>query len=205
MIKAVLFDYGGVLTEGGTSGCVQRAFAKIYGLDPSEFDADADLILRDRQGAISEQDYFDEMNHRHPNGPRATMQSYLAACDVFERSKPVYDLAKRLRAHGIVTGILSNINEAVATELRAQGFYDCFKPVLLSCEEGMAKPEAGFYDLAVKRLGCKPEEIAFVDDQEKCRSPAEALGMHFILATSPQQIVQAVEALIREQNKLSIE
>jgi putative hydrolase of the HAD superfamily len=205
MIKSVLFDYGGVLTEGGTSGCIQRTFASIYGIDPSEIDADADLILRDRQGTILEQDYFDEMNRRHPSGPRADRRSYLAACDVFEKSVPVYRLAEQLRKHGIVTGILSNINEAVAEELRARGFYDGFDPIVLSCEEGMAKPEPGFYDLALQRLGCKPDEVAFVDDQDKCRPPAEALGMHFILARSPGQIVSDVVALIRAENNLTLQ
>lgn len=200
MIKAVLFDYGGVLTPGGTSGCVQRIFGQIYGIDPVLINEDYDVLFRARQGKMTTQEFFDEMNRRHPEGERATAEKYLALCDTFVKSEPVYDLAARLRQQGVATGILSNINDIVADELRARGFYDGFSPVILSCEEKLAKPEPEFYQIAVDRLGVSPHEIAFVDDQEKCRPPAEALGMHFILATSPAQIVHDTEEMVRNEN-----
>lgn len=205
MIKAVLFDYGGVLTEGGTSGCVARIFATIYGIDPADMDGDDDIMLRARQGLISEQEYFAEMNRRHSTGPRANRENYLQNTDIFVKSEPVYALAANLRSHGIATGILSNINDIAADELRVRGFYDGFEPVVLSYQEKLAKPQPEFYKLAVERLGVAPGEVVLIDDQEKCRPSAEALGMHFILATSPQQIVAATKALLQKENKLELE
>lgn len=204
MIKAALFDFGGVLTEGGTSGCVQRIFGSIYGIDPALIDKDVDLMLRARQGTVSQQEFFDEMNRRHPEGDRANREKYVAASDVFVRSEPVYNIAARLRKNGIATGILSNINDITADELRARGFYDDFEPIILSYQEKLAKPDLRFYQIAVDRLGINPREIVFIDDQEKCRQPAETIGMHFILAISPEQIVRDIEALILKENNLEL-
>lgn len=203
MIKAVLFDYGGVLSEGGKKGCIPKIFAKIYGIDVSETNPDCDLTLMVRCGEITEQEYFAEMNRRHPNGPRATPENYLAAADILMRSEPVFELAASLREQGIMTGILSNINGTIAEELRKRGEYDDFDPLILSYELGLAKPDPELYTLAVDRTGFKANEVLLIDDMEMCRPPAE-INMHFILATSPQQIVDDTKALFLRENGLLI-
>jgi epoxide hydrolase-like predicted phosphatase len=204
MIKAVLFDYGGVLTEGGKAGCMQRLFGAIYGVDPRQIDDDLNILTRAQLGAITEEEFFSEMNRRHQGGQRANRHNYIAYADIFKKSEPVYNLAERLRHNRITTAILSNINNIAADELRARGFYDSFDPVILSYQEKLAKPDQRFYQIAIDRLRLRPEEILFIDDQTKNRQPAEALGLHFILANSPKQIVHDVEALIYEENDIKL-
>src|SRR5688572_6060342 len=111
MIKAVLFDYGGVLTEGGKTGSLPRLFAAVYGIDPAEVENDREIIASAQLGVTTCEEFLAAMNERHPDAVRATRESYLAASDLFAKCNPVYDLAVRLRGHGIATGILSNIND----------------------------------------------------------------------------------------------
>lgn len=204
MIKAVLFDYGGVLTEGGKSGCMPRLFASIYGIDPAEAEKDRDLIAATQLGTMTGQEFLEAMNKRHPASRPATSELYLAASDLFVQCGPVYELAARLRSHGIATGILSNINDLPVAALREQGFYEGFDPVLLSYEVKMSKPDRRFYELAVEQLGVKPEEILMVDDLDRYLEPAKAMGMRVILAKSPEQIVQDTEELILKENGTSL-
>lgn len=193
MIKAVLFDYGGVLTEGGTTGCIQRFIGAVYGLPPEKINADKDLMLAARSGHISEAAFFEQMNERHPEGVRLNRQNFLAHSDIFVKSAPVYSLAARLRGAGIKTGILSNIYDFTGEALRRRGFYDGFDPVILSCFEHLAKPEVAIYQRAMKRLGVHSGEIIFVDDFERCLVPARVLGWHTVHARSPHQIVTDVD------------
>ncbi len=204
MIKAVLFDYGGVLSEGGATGCIQRIFGAIYGIDPSELNKDGDIIKSTQLGEMSGQQFLSEMNRRHPEGQRATRENYLAESDIFVKSEPVHDLADRLRQHGIATGILSNINDFAAETLQDRGFYDGFDPLVLSFQEKIAKPDPRLYRLAVERLGIGAEDVLFVDDSERYSLPAEAMGMRFILAKSPRQIVHDTEALILKENGITL-
>lgn len=203
MIKAVLFDFGGVLTPGGGSGSIHRLFADLFGLDVSEVQVD-DLHHRLRRGDISDEEFFAEINRRHPNDPPVTRETFLAKADIFVRSEPVYELATQLRAHGIQTGILSNIYDMTARVLQEKGFYDGFDPLVLSCNEHFNKPDREFYEIAIRKLGVQPHEILFIDDQQKCMPIAQELGMHTILAENAEQIVRDAKDILKRENGLEL-
>ena len=204
MIKAVLFDFGGVLTEGGKSGGIERTMGRLYGISPKDVNM-TDLHEKLRRGQMLDEDFFNELNRRHGRGSVTVTEAiFHAEADVFVRSKPVYALAERLRKSGIKTGILSNFYKMGAIELEKRGFYEGFAPVVLSCDECMVKPEEQFYQIAVDRLGVAPDEIIFIDDQPKCLPPAERMGMFTVKADSPEQIVADVTKIIKEQNGLDL-
>ncbi len=199
MIKAVLFDFGGVLSEAGKAGSIRRIFDAIYGLDLSAMQID-DISQKMWRGQISDEEYLAEIRRRHPDAPLVTPDEFRRHMDAFTRSEPVYRLAEELRAAGIKTGILSNVFGIGVGPLREGGFYDGFDPVILSCEVGLAKPEAAIYQLAAERLGLRPEEIIFIDDQKAWLDPAGEAGMHMVLAENPEQIVADTKRIIHEQN-----
>ena len=199
MIQVVLFDFGGVLSTGGQD--VRNSLANMLGVDPDA--VNLDVLHEDyRRGLMSTDKFFTEFGKMHK--AQVTAQDFNRSSDIFNRSKPVYELAKRLRQKNIRTGILSNIYPITAQVLRERGFYDGFKPVFLSCEEHFAKPDREFYEIAIAGLEVQASEILFIDDQEKCLPPARALGMKVIKAESPQQIVDDVKVLIRKENDIMI-
>lgn len=199
MIKAVLFDYGGVLSPGGRT--LRPLFSKL--LDIPEADVEyTDLHEELRRGDISTDDFFIKLGEAH--GKNITAEKFLEYSDIFVKSQVVYDLAAQLRKHGIKTGILSNVYKISADILRKDGYYDGFDPVVLSCERGLAKPQPEFYQQAILEVGCKPGEILFIDDQDKCFPPALELGMQVIKAKTEQQIVDDTKALFKEQNGLEL-
>lgn len=198
MIRAVLFDFGGVLSESGKKGFVRRILAELYEVSPDDLHAD-DLQRAWRRNQVDEQEVLDALNGHF--GKQVTKEMFYAkAHGAILRSEAVYGLAEHLRADGIKTGIFSNIFTTTAAELRAQGFYDGFDPIVLSCEQGYAKPDEELYRIAIQKTGVVASEILFIDDQEKCRPPAEKLGMQFLLATSSAQIVADTLVLITKQN-----
>jgi epoxide hydrolase-like predicted phosphatase len=201
MIKAVLFDFGGVLSEEGKTGFVARTIAELYGLRPEQVRI-FDLHSKLRRGLISDAEFFKTLNRRL--GGSVTKQQFLQKADYPTLSKEVYDLAASLRAHGIKTGILSNIFSMNAQELRKEGCYKGFDPVILSCDEGYAKPDPEFYQIALQKLQVNPNEVLFIDDQEKCLAPARELGMHTLLAHSSQQIAAGTRKVIARENKQQV-
>jgi epoxide hydrolase-like predicted phosphatase len=206
MIKAVLFDYGGVLTEDGKSGSIAKIFARIYGIDAPDvrFGPSIEQILR---GNISEEDFYSEMDRLNPSKSQAnsTLFKKYEETSFTTKCEPVYSLAKKLRAHGIKTGILSNIFPMSARMLREHGNYDGFDPVVLSCEAGVLKPRPEFYDIALAALQLRPNEVLFIDDQAVCLGPAQKLGMYTVLAESPEQIVRDVIKLLKIENSLDLD
>jgi putative hydrolase of the HAD superfamily len=202
MIKAVLFDFGGVLTEAGKKGFILTTIANLLGRPEKQVDI-GDLHHAMRRGKSTEAAFFGDINKRY--GARLNKELFLANIRGFTKpSEPVYELAERLRAQGIKTGILSNVFGMSARDLQDRGFYEGFDPLVLSCDEGYAKPDPEFYGIGIRKTGVKAEEILFVDDQDKCLPEALAQGMHVIKAASPQQIVADVTAFIREHNHIDL-
>ena len=204
VIKAVLFDFGGVLTEGGKAGGIQENIAKLCARPPADIRID-DLHYKFIRGQMGQAEYFAEINRRYPCANPVTSDSFNAGSNIYARCEPVYGLAAQLRASGIVTGILSNIYPTSAAKLRAEGFYDGFDPVIVSCSERMAKPEPAFFQLALDKLGLPGSEVLFIDDQVRFRDVAQSFGMHFIAAVSSRQIVAAVKTLLQKENNLTLE
>jgi putative hydrolase of the HAD superfamily len=93
---------------------------------------------------------------------------------LYEDSLPAL---RALRARGIRTAIVSNcdhVTRAIVDRLRLAAEVDA---VVLSFEVGVMKPDAGIYVEALERVGAKPEESAFVDDQPGYLDGAEAIGL----------------------------
>ena len=204
MIKAVLFDYGGVLSPSGGKDDVPKALAHIYGIEQDEVKV-KDLHEKLLLGDITDETFVDELNRRHTSGTRLIKALFFEKVDMLKRNEEIYKLAVTLRANGIRTGILSNAYAMTAELLQDNGLYEGFDPVVLSCQEHLKKPSTEFYQIAIQKLGIAPTEIIFVDDQEKCLPPAEKLGMHVVQALSPEQAIADTLAIIeRENSKIKV-
>lgn len=200
MIKAVLFDYGGVLSTGGKVGSVRSMLAGALGIEETAVQDFGDAFVQSMRGEISDEAFVQTVHQLHPGTKPITIDDMLQHASIFATAPTVYDLARRLRAQGIKTGILSNMFNFGASALRKKGSFDDFNPVLISCDAHCMKPDPKFYQLAVEKLGLPSGEILFIDDQQVMVDGAQRMGLQVLLAQSPAQIVQAVEHLVQEQN-----
>jgi putative hydrolase of the HAD superfamily len=79
-------------------------------------------------------------------------------------------------------GIVSNFNNGL-TELAHRLFgADVFRHIVISEVEGVAKPEARFYEAALRTVGVAPEEILYIGDSIRLdMEPAARLGLQTAL------------------------
>ena len=83
--------------------------------------------------------------------------------------------------------LLSNTNVLHAAFLRPQlPVLERFDHVLLSCELGHVKPEPAFFQEALRRLGCAPQEAVFFDDLPEFVQAANTLGIRGHLFTTAE-------------------
>ena len=205
MIKAVLFDYGGVLSEGGGIGSVRHMWAGALGIeDAAVKDIGQTTHSLLMTGEVSDEAFLQELHSYHPEAKSPTIEAMLAHTNIFSSSKPVYKLASRLQHHHIKTGVLSNMYAFSADALKERGLLDGFDVVLLSCEAHLMKPDPEFYALAAKKLGVPSKEILFIDDRSEMLATAERMGMQTILAKNAAQIVQDTEQKVRAQNHIEL-
>lgn len=199
-IKAVLFDYGGVLSIEGGKGSISLLLSQFY-KESIGWEKIEPIHRQFRLGLISAEDFFSSLNKIHSSPKKLNLNIWQKLSENLSiKSDEVYSLAQRLRLKSIKTGILSNTYQISADNLKSQGNYDNFEPIILSFKVHLAKPDPRIYNLAIRTLELKAEEILFVDDQLKNIPVAQALGIKTILAKTPKQIVNDVTALIYNEN-----
>lgn len=197
MFKGILFDYGGVVGEGGRGIDVTYRLADKLGLSKQQAeDIIYPLFGQMTLGQLETDEFWRQIAeatglHITPND--LVIWNTWWGTDVYPE---MLTLINSLRTNGYQIGLLSNIIPPTRDYIRAGGGYSHFDFTVLSCEVGLAKPNPKIFQLALSKFnGLAASEIVFIDDQDKSIAPAQRLGMQTILATSTEQIVSELEAL----------
>lgn len=197
MIKAVLFDVGGVLHE---SNAVMDEDLKqeLRISDTTLQDIWSDQILKLSTGEIDESTFWTQLARQH--GIRRVENSENLLGRAFKEAifvhQEILDLADELRNKGIQTAILSNTIPPHSAALRESGDYDGFDPVLLSHEIGIAKPGHEAYTYALDSMNLQPGEVIFIDDRLENIVTANEVGLRGIHFKNQSQVVHDVRSLI---------
>jgi putative hydrolase of the HAD superfamily len=184
VIRAVIFDFGGVLglpqdparvaTMASLCALSIDKFKSIYGRDRLELD----------RGTLSAEEYWSRILDSagiaaHPDLiARIEREDSLGWTGI---NQAVVNWAAELRAAGYQTAILSNMPATKLSFMRASGSFDWindFQPALFSCEYRLVKPEPEIYRLCLEELAVDPESCIFLDDVLLNVEAARTLGIH---------------------------
>ncbi|MGI6238590.1 MAG: HAD family hydrolase [Christensenellales bacterium] len=76
--------------------------------------------------------------------------------------------------------LLSNAMPSLKRVLANAGLIELFDEVMISTDEGLAKPDPAIYRAMLARIGEKPDACAFVDDRVENLEAARALGIRAV-------------------------
>jgi putative hydrolase of the HAD superfamily len=198
-VRAVLFDYGLVLT-GPPDPAALATMLRVLQADEPSFQA-AYWRHRDGydRGSLSGVAYWRAVASDVCRALDADQLSALIAADTAlwtQPNLPMIDWAARLQRAGIKTGILSNLGDEMEAGIRERfGWLRGFAHHTFSHHLGIAKPDAAIYTHAALGLGVKSEEILFVDDKPENIAAARAAGMTAIQYTSYDDLVRSIGEL----------
>ena len=168
MIRAVIFDVGGVLLTLGINQYLE-VLARELGSDQvaGVYRRWGERLER---GEVHEVDLWRQVSGRIC--PEVAIDHVMTAS--FPPIPVMIDFAAELRARGVQTAILSN---TVPSHVRAMGFLDGFDPIAMSCAIGARKPEREAFQYVLDRLGLPPDEVAYIDDSAENVAAGRALGL----------------------------
>jgi putative hydrolase of the HAD superfamily len=93
-------------------------------------------------------------------------------------------LLRRVRRTGIQLALLSNAPEPIARAIDHSRWSRHFDHRYYSCRLGAAKPDPRAFQIVLRDLGAKPDEVLFIDDRTENTAAARNLGMRTITFTS---------------------
>jgi putative hydrolase of the HAD superfamily len=196
-IRAVLFDFGGVLSEEGFSNGLM-ALARQQGLDPEALAHAGMQAIYDSGyvlGRGTAADFWALLRQRSGlEGEDAVLtQGILSG---FELRPAMLESVRRLRAGGYVTGILSDQTDWLDELDRRTPFMNAFDRVYNSYRLGKGKRDPSLFADVARDLGFPPAALMFVDDNVGNVNRAREAGFEAMLFTDQRTCIAACEALL---------
>jgi epoxide hydrolase-like predicted phosphatase len=181
MIKAVIFDAGGVIIEQGKQ---LNEFAKIFKPEnKQEFWEKINHFVGPLcKGEISESEYWKRLAESENVDPKIIPPNlWIKGYERTTRIRPdVIKLIKNLRKKHKMILIYNTIKTHVEVN-RKRGLFENFDDVLNSNEVHLSKDTPEVFKLALKRNQLDAKECVFIDDIQKFVKIAESLGIKGIL------------------------
>jgi putative hydrolase of the HAD superfamily len=178
VVKAVIFDFGGVLTtpvwESFASYCRERGLPddsvkRLFREDPAAL---ADLRELEK-GTLEEAEYERRLAQRL--GLESSDGLVAGLFLSMRADEQMLEAVRGVRRAGARTALISNSWSTSHYDRNALG--EIFDAIVISGEVGLHKPQPEIYRLCAERLGVDPTNCVFVDDlRENCEG-AEAVGM----------------------------
>ncbi len=183
MIKAVIFDYGNVLSR--TLDRQPRAdWDNQLGLEPGDVQQAVhnDTSWVEAQcGRLSVEAYWIDVGRRLGLTPRATAQLRADFYCGDHRNDELVEHIEQMRSAGLQTAVLSNFSLELRMFLAQQALVEHFDQIAISAEIGVMKPSAKAYQAVLAMLDLPAAACVFVDDLPANIHAAQALGMHGIV------------------------
>jgi putative hydrolase of the HAD superfamily len=200
MIRAVLWDFGGVILSSpfeafnryeAANGLPVDFIRRVNSTDP---DSNAWALLERSEVSPAEFDalFADEseaLGHRVPGA------DVLGLLSGEIRTEMVTALDRVVRA-GFRTACLTNNVVGGEQRMDVGDVMVVFDHVVESSKVGCRKPEPRFYEIACELLDVTPDECVFLDDLGINLKPAKAMGMTTIKVATAEQAITDLEAVL---------
>ncbi len=202
MIKAVIFDLGGVVVD---TSLIRENWIKIFKPKNSEKfwqDMNHEMVPLCK-GDINEAQFWKNAARKFKVDVKSIPPNLLKK-----------DFKKLIRLNGELLGLISQLRKnykvaAISNIINSHskinkslGLYSHFHFTVLSHEVKMTKDSKEIFLHAIKELKVNPGECIFIDDIKKFVNVARSTGMKAILFRSNHQLKSELEKLLNhEENK----
>ncbi len=191
-LRAVIFDYGMVLT-GTPDQKAHDAMVRRTGLPVDRFES---LYWKDRhaydEGKLTGIDFWQQLlrDARLDLGPDAVEELNQLDARMWTTQNPaMLAWQLRLKQHGLLTAILSNMGDSVLASIEREfDWLPRFDVLVWSYQLRIAKPDPEIYLYTLQKLGTHPDEALFLDDKRINVEAALSLGMKSLEFSTIEQL-----------------
>ncbi len=197
-IKAIYFDIGGVLVRTEDKNPRTRLAARLG----MSFEALEEIVFGGENGRKSqlgeitaEQLWANVCQQVHwPFDRWRDLEAEFFAGDRLDGELVDYirSLHQRYKT-GVISNALSDVRTVILNKWRMT---DAFDVLVISAEEGVMKPDARIFQIALNALCVQPAEAVFVDDNKDNVEAARAVGIQAIQFANPGEVRLELEIIL---------
>jgi putative hydrolase of the HAD superfamily len=207
-IRAVLWDFGGVMTE--SPFLAFRRFEKERGL-PADFlsrinarNHDHNAWARFERSELSAQQ-FDQIFAAETRAAGHEVRGLDVVDLLYGEVRPVMvDALRACKRHFTNACVTNNVaagpgrgfDRDAGRAVEWRGILELFDVVIESSKIGVRKPEIRFFERTCGQLGITASQAVYLDDLGTNLKPARAMGMHTIKVGDPAMAIAELEAVL---------
>ena len=189
-LNAIIFDYGNVLCSSPLASEID-AMASILGLTVPDFQRNYwSIRLAYDEASFDPSTYWNTVAQRALSPDEIDRVQEIDSASWSHPNRLMPEWAGRVRAAGYRTALLSNIPFPVRDYIVRCPWLPSFDHATFSCDLRRAKPAPEVYRHALDGVHAAPADALLIDDRSENIRAAEALGIHAILFTTPENFAQ---------------
>ena len=203
MIRAVISDFGGVLTTPLFESFIAYQRESGIGFEDlgaamarvaAAHDGEHPLFALEK-GELTEAEFIGRLEKELGRKMGPFRDTY---CSHLHRNEPMIGYMRELKGRGLRMALLTNNVREWEPHWRAKlpDIDEIFELVVDSAFVGMRKPERGIYELTLERLGLPAQACLFVDDTEPNCHTATGLGMTAVHFRDTDQALAEIGAAL---------
>ena len=178
VIKAIIFDCFGVLTEDGW-----LAFCHTY-MNDSNQEALRYINHQADKGLVSYEQFLDTVCEL-TGAPRS--EAHQVITTMHHPNKPLFQYIQKLKQADYTLGIISNVGDEL-TSFLPQTYVNLFDEITLSYHVHAIKPDPVIYNYHLEKLGLPAKDCVFIDDREPNVAGARQVGMQALLYKNVKEL-----------------
>jgi putative hydrolase of the HAD superfamily len=196
-IKAVLFDFDGVLTTDKTGSLTTtRYLSKRTGVELSRVQSvfrrfNNDLTL----GRTTHEQIWESICSGL--GKRMNIELLKEAFESTPLNARMLELARRLQSRYAVGIVTDNKQDRIDHLKKVYDLPSLFDPIAVSAEIGVGKDNPKIFLDALRRLGADPHECIFIDNSQENLIAPSAIGIKTIYFDDEKQDFNALFAALK--------
>ena len=195
MIKAIIFDFGGVFSIDDNIPKFLQTNSERLGIDPEEVGKISLAIWQEaRVGKIDSNIFWEKLGALAKMKPE-NFKKYFT--ESFGFRQELYDYVKKNLYGKYKLAILSNqIESWLEPILEEKKFKEIFDVIVTSYNTGFAKPDIKIYEKVLQDLKLPADQCIYVEDRPANLEPAKNLGMYVIEFKKFDQFIADLDNLL---------
>lgn len=181
-MKTIVFDFFGVICSEIAPFVLPKYMAPDVAVEfKRTIVLDADL------GRISQEEMFEKLAEVARVPAKQLEEEFYALVRIDgEVVKLIEGLKQSYRIGLLTNAVVPFVRDVMAEHDIERLFHD----ILVSAEEGMAKPDPAYYARLLERMGARPQDSVMIDDNPDNLVGARAAGMDGLLFESAAKLTQ---------------